>query len=210
MIVRIKGTLIDVADESAIIERDGLAREVLVPKYSIAELAACVGRLVTFYTFEFLEGNPSMGQLMPRMVGFLRPEERVFFTRFVNVKGIGHRRALRALTEPAARVATWIEEADAKALTRLPGIGPRASEMIIATLKGKMDDLALPSMDDRPRGPAILSDTQRDALEVLVAWGDARNDAEGLLARAMQLHPDLQSADDWVKVAYRIKTGVEG
>lgn len=210
MIVRIRGTLIDVADESAIVEREGIAREVLVPNYAMGELAACVGRSVTFYTFEFLEGNPAMGQLMPRMVGFLRPQERVFFTRFVNVKGIGHRRALRALAEPAARVATWIEEADAKALTRLPGIGPRAAEMIIATLKGKMDDLALPSMNDRQKVAAVLSDAQRDALEVLVAWGDARNDAEGLLERAMQLHPNLQSADDWVRVAYRVKTGVEG
>lgn len=210
MIVRIKGTLIELASDSVTLERDGVAREVLVPSYVIGELAACVGRVVTLFTIEFLEGNHNMGQLTPRMIGFLDPQERLFFKRFVNVKGIGNRKALRALTEPVCRVATWIEEADSKSLTRLPGIGARAAEMIIATLKGKMDDLALPSSEVERRSGAVLTDAQRDALEVLVAWGDARHDAERILDRTMQRFPNLQSADEWVRMAYRIKTGVEG
>ena len=207
MIVRIKGTLIELATDNVTLERDGIAREGLVPSYAISELAACVGRVVTLYTIEFLEGSHNMGQLIPRMIGFLDPQERLFFNRFVNVKGIGNRKALRALTEPVCRVATWIEEGDSKSLTRLPGIGARAAEMIIATLKGKMDDLALPSSE---RSGAVLTDAQRDALEVLVAWGDARHDAERILDRTMQRFPNLQSADEWVRMAYRIKTGVEG
>ena len=47
-------------------------------------------------------------------------------------------------------------------------------------------------------------------VEVLVAWGDPRGEAERWLSRAAQLRPGLDSADEWVRVAYRIKTGVEG
>ena len=211
MIVRLSGTLIEVAEESIVLEREGVAREVLVPHFAVAELAAYRGRVVTLHTLEFFEGNHSSGNLVPRILGFLHPEDRDFFSRFVSVKGIGPRKALKALCEPVRRIATWIETGDAKALTRLPGIGARAAELIVASLKGKMDDLALPgTVAGREREPVDLSQAQRDALEVLVAWGDTRSDAQRWLERAAQLHPDLQSPDEWVRTAYRIKTGVEG
>ena len=57
MIVRISGTLVDVYEDSIVIERQGLAREVLVPRYAIAELAAHRGQVVTLHTSEFYEGN---------------------------------------------------------------------------------------------------------------------------------------------------------
>jgi Holliday junction resolvasome RuvABC DNA-binding subunit len=91
----------------------------------------------------------------------------------------------------------------------LPGIGARASELIVATLKGKLADLALGGQA-AAAAVTVLSAAQRDALEVLVAWGDPRGDAERWLERAGQLHSDMQSADEWVRAAYRIKTGVEG
>ncbi len=210
MIVRLSGILMDVDKESVIIEREGLAREVLVPSFAIAELAAYRGRVVTLHTMEFFEGNHSSGNLVPRMLGFLHPEDREFFTRFINVKGIGARKALKALREPVRRVATWIESADAKSLATLPGIGPRAAELIVASLKGKMSDLAIAGAGEDDAPAADLSRSQCDALEVLVAWGDTRPDAQRWLQRAAQLQPDLQSADEWVRLAYRIKTGTEG
>lgn len=209
MIVRLTGTLIEVREEDVVVERDGVAREVLVPHYAVGELAACRGQVVTLHTMEFLEGNHASGNLVPRMLGFLHVEDRMFFMRFVGVKGIGPRKALRALASPVREVASWIKTNDTKALARLPGIGARAAELIVASLKGKMDDFALP--ERAPVGEAVqLSQAQRDALEVLVAWGDSRTDSERWLERAMQLHAGLDSADEWVRMAYRIKSGVEG
>jgi len=210
MIVRLTGTLIEVNEESIVLDRDGIAREVLVPHFAISELAAYRGQLVTLHTIQFYEGNHSSGHLVPRILGFLHPEDREFFTRFVSVKGIGPRKAMKALAEPVRRIASWIESGDAKALARLPGIGNRAAELVIATLKGKMADLALAGDASAPSKAAQLSSAQRDALEVLVAWGDPRGDAERWLERAGQLHPDLKSPDEWVRMAYRIKTGVDG
>ncbi len=211
MIVRLSGTLIDVTEESVVLEREGVAREVLVPQFAVGELAAYRGQVVTLHTLEFFEGNHSSGNLVPRILGFLHTEDRDFFSRFVGVKGIGPRKALKALCEPVRRIATCIETGDAKALARLPGIGPRAAELIVASLKGRMDDLALPVAAGGKEGKAArLSRAQRDALEVLVAWGDTRSDAQRWLERAAQLHPDLQSPDQWVRTAYRVKTGVEG
>ena len=150
MIVRLTGTLIEVTEESVVIDREGEAREVLVPQFAISELAAYRGQVVTLHTMEFYEGNPASGHLVPRMLGFLHTEDRVFFTRFVNVKGIGPRRALKILCEPVRRIASWIESADVKAIARLPGIGTRGAQLVVASLKGKMDDLALPGAAGRP------------------------------------------------------------
>lgn len=210
MIVRLTGQLIEVHEDSIVIERSGLAREVLIPRYSTGELAAHRGQEITVHTMEFLEGNPASGHLVPRMLGFMHMEDKIFFTRFVNVKGIGPRKALKALAQPVRKIATWIETSDAKALTTLPGIGARAADLMVASLKGKMGDLALPDMDSQQTEAAILSQAQRDALEILVAWGDPRSDAHRWIERAGQLHPDLKLPDEWVRTAYRIKAGVEG
>lgn len=210
MIVRLRGTLIEVSEGSVVIERDGVAREVLVPQFAVTELAAHRGQVVTLQTTEFFEGNQASGHLVPRMLGFLHPEDRDFFARFVNVKGIGPRKALKALSEPVRRIATWIESGDAKALSRLSGIGSRTAELIVASLRGKMDDLALGGHEAGESKGAELPQAQRDALEILVAWGDTRNDAHRWLERAAQLHPDTQSPDEWVRSAYRVKTGVDG
>ena len=211
MIVRLTGTLIDVNEESVVLDRDGVSREVLVPRHSIGELAACRGRSVTLHTLEYYEGGQATGHMVPRLIGFLHPQDKAFFNRFVSVKGIGTRKALKALAEPSGRIAAWIRDGDGKSLTRLPGIGKRAAELIVAELRGKMDDLALAGDGARSAADlAELSAPQRDALEILVAWGDSRADAQRWIERAAQLHPDLEAADEWVRAAYRVKTGVEG
>ena len=53
------------------------------------------------------------------------------------------------------------------------------------------------------------SPEQRDAIEILVAWGDHRLDAERWIARAAQLHDNIVAAEAWVRAAYRIKSGAE-
>ena len=40
MIVRLTGTLIEVTEESVVLDREGVGREVLVPRFAVGELAA--------------------------------------------------------------------------------------------------------------------------------------------------------------------------
>ena len=209
MIVRITGTIADVHEDHVVLERDGIAREVLVPRYALGELAACRGREITLHTLEYLEGTQTSGNLVPRLLGFVYPDDKRFFTRFVSVKGIGLRKALKALAEPVAAIAAWIKAGDIKALTRLPGIGSRAAQLIVAELRGRIDEFALGADAVSVDELAGLTQDQKDALDVLVAWGDSRSEAERWIQRAAQLHPDLDTPDEWVRVAYRIKTGAE-
>jgi len=210
MINHITGQLVTVGEESVVVERGGVGFIAAVPRYALGELAACRGREVTVHTMLFIEGGQSGGHLSPVLVGFLHAEDKIFFKRFTSVKGIGWRKALKALAEPVGRIAAWIEQADVAALKRLPGIGARAAELIVAELKGKMEDIAIAAGGSRVVDTGRFTADQRDALEIMVALGDGRTDAERWLERAAQLHSDTDGADDWIRAAYRIKTGVEG
>lgn len=209
MIVRIRGRLCEVDEDAAILDRDGIAYELLIPRYAVGELAACIGETVTLHTLEYLEGNAAGGNLIPRLIGFLHPEDRSFFRALTTVKGVGTRKGLRALAAPVARIAADIEASDAAGLARLPGIGRRMAEQIIAELRGKVAKHAFADTGTPPATRRDMTDEQRDALEIIVAWGDARPDAERWLARAAQLHDDVKAAEDWVRAAYRIKNGAE-
>ena len=209
MIVRLRGHLSDVTEDSAIVDRDGIAYEIMVPSYATGELAAVKGDVVTLHTLQHFEGNTATGNITPRLIGFLHPEDRAFFQRFVTVKGVGIRKGLRALAIPVARIASAIESGDAAALTALPGIGRRMAETIIAELKGKVGAHAYAADDVPEAAKHEFSEAQRDAIEIIVAWGDSRPDAQRWIARTAQLHDNLEGPEDWVRAAYRIKSGSE-
>ncbi len=210
MIVRMRGQLADVGEDSVILDRDGVSYEVMVPGYAVCELAACRGQSVTLHTLEYFEGSAAGGNLTPRLIGFLHAEDRSFFETFLTVKGVGVRKGLRALAAPVARIASDIEAGDATSLARLPGIGRRMADQIVAELRGKVKEHAAAGEAPPTASQAGFSAEQKDAIEILVAWGDSRADAQRWVARSTQLHPDLKGADAWVKAAYRIKSGAEG
>ncbi len=210
MIAKLAGILTEVREQAVIIERDGLGYEVLVPGYALGELSAHNGCEVVLYTLEFLEGNAANANLVPRLVGFLHQEDKAFFSRFIEVKGIGPRKALKALAEPISKIANWINDRELKLLSTLPGIGRRGAEMIVAELKGKIDEFATGTAAVGAGPTEKWTQAQRDALEIMLAWGDGRNDALRWLERAAQLQPDITTADQWVKACYRIKAGGEG
>ncbi|MCH7527140.1 MAG: hypothetical protein IID39_06870 [Planctomycetes bacterium] len=210
MINHLIGQLVEVLGETVVVERAGIGYSVHIPRYALAELAACLGRQVKLHTMLFVEASHQSNQLTPMLVGFPHPEDKLFFRRFISVKGIGSRKALKAMAESPARVAQWIESGDTRGLGRLPGIGARAAELIVAELKGKMDDIAIGAGAEQPGGVADLTESQRDALEIMMAWGDTRSDVERWLERAARLKPDLKEPDEWVRAAYRVKTGAEG
>lgn len=209
MIVRIRGVLNEVTEEAVVIERDGIAREAFVPSYALPELAANLGNEVTLFTQEYLEASTPGGNMIPRLIAFMRPEDRAFFKLFTTVKGLGTRKGLRALAAPAAKIAADIERGNIPGLMKLPGIGRRLAEQIVAELRGKVSEHAVLTGAVETGVQPEFSDEQLVAIEIIAQWGDARPDAQRWVARAAQIHQDIKGPDAWVKAAYRIKSGVE-
>jgi len=207
MIARIEGKLLKLDSGSALVQVGPVAYEVMLPSYCISALSDKIGSNVALCTMEYYEGAPGGGNLVPRMVGFLNAEERDFFTKFTSVKGIGIKRGLRSLSIPIATIAAAIENSDDKTLMTLDGVGKRMAQQIIAELKGKLKAFAVGA--ELVRLEARFKPFQIEALEVLIAWGEKRNEAMELIQLACEKYPDINSAEALVPLVYRLKQGVE-
>lgn len=187
MITQLTGKLLAVVDGAAHVEAGAIVYEVLVPAADAMALATALGSTVRFHTLHYLEGQGQGSSFWPRLIGFQSVQDRDFFELFTTVKGIGNRKALRALQLPFAQVADAVAARDLALLQSLPEIGRRTAETICVELKGKVDRFAQPEagraqVESKPAGSAALA---RSAVEVLVQLGHTRQAARELVERAL-------------------------
>lgn len=206
MISRLKGTLTQITDQYALVENGGLFYEVLLP-------SALAQRLkdqredkqeITFETLYYIEAGDKKSTHHPKLVGFTDPVDREFFSLFTQVPGMGVKKALKSLTIPIKEIATAIETKDSATLNRLPGVGARLAEKIIAELHGKTAKFALSKNEE----PLAVSKTKaspyaEEALDVLVQLQYNRQEAEKMIQDAMKAHPKVKSAEDLITLIFR-------
>src|SRR5690606_36152255 len=113
MISAITGELKQVEADRIHLAVGPIVYELMVPAADMPFLQAGVGQAITFHTLMYFEGDSSGGSMEPRLLGFLRPEDKRFFEKFITVKGIGPKKALKAFTFPASDIAAAIENKDA-------------------------------------------------------------------------------------------------
>ena len=207
MIAGIEGKLVKLDTETALVQVGAITYEVMLPGYGVSALSGQIGTEISLCTMEYYEGSLGGGNLIPRLVGFLTPAEREFFTTFISVKGMGIRKGLRVLNIPIRDIAAAIENGDEKLLMSLPGIGRRMAQQTVAELKGKLQTFAMGA--EPARVTTQFKPFQVEAIEVLVAWGEKRNEAMELVELAGKKHPDVQTAEELVPLVYRLKQGAE-
>ena len=87
MIRRIAGVLERIEPAAIELAVGDVVHEILVPDMVRRQLQPQLGSKVSLFTLEYLEGNPTRGNLVPRLVGFLSEVEREFFELFCEVDG---------------------------------------------------------------------------------------------------------------------------
>jgi len=197
MITRISGTLERVEPTAVEIGVGPVVHEVLVTELVRRSLQQKLGQPVVLHTLEYLEGNPTRGNLVPRLVGFLSEVEREFFELICEVDGVGVRKALRAIIRPVGEIAAAIEEQDAKSLSGLPGIGAATAERMIAKLRRRMPKFALLVAREAPGEAGAAADVLVETFDVLRSLGHSDSDARRLTdaLRAEKKKPkDVQEA----------------
>ena len=195
MISRIEGVLVDVVDGVAEVRvaGSGLVYEVLVPACDAGDLMMRQGKEIAFVTLHYFESQGQGSHFVPRLIGFSSREQRDFFELLTTVKGIGNRKALRAMQVSHGRMAEAIAAGGAKFLSTLPEIGKRTAESTIVELKGKLDPfLKDPSATRRALErsavvavTAVATGPAADAEDVLVALGEQRAQARAKVERVM-------------------------
>jgi Holliday junction DNA helicase RuvA len=74
------------------------------------------------------------------LFGFQKEEERKFFEQLISVSGIGPKTGLAILsTFSRVKLEDIILKGDAKALSKVPGLGIKGAQKIILELRGKID-----------------------------------------------------------------------
>jgi len=209
VIASIEGELISAIDGIVLVQVGAVAYEVLVPAADVAALQSQHGAIVRFITLHYLEGQGQGSSFWPRLIGFRSADDRDFFKLFTTVKGIGVRKALRALQRPFAEVAGAIASRDEKALTALPEIGKKMAETIVVELKDKVARFTMMQGGAGERVATAVaigfSGAPGDAVVVLMQLGEPRATAERLIERALQLEGDKAAAEVLVAAALRMR-----
>lgn len=212
MITRISGTIDRVEATANAIELavGPVVHEVLVTELVRRSLQQKLGQAVTLHTLEYMEGNPTRGNMVPRLVGFLTEVEREFFELICEVDGVGVRKALRAIVRPVGEIAAAIDEQDVKLLATLPGIGAATAERMVAKLRRRMPKFALLVARDAP-GEAVAGDVLSETLEVLRSLGhsdaDARRLVEGLRAEKKKPKDVQEALESIYRQMHKPRTG---
>ncbi|BCO36635.1 Holliday junction branch migration protein RuvA [Mycobacterium heckeshornense] len=165
MIASVRGEVLEVALDHAVIEAAGVGYRINATPSTLATLRrGSEARLIT----AMIVREDSM-----TLYGFPDSETRDLFLTLLGVSGVGPKIALATLAVyDAAALRQVLADGDVAALTRVPGIGKRGAERMVLELRDKIGPAAAPSASvngHAVRGPVV---------EALVGLGFAVKQAE--------------------------------
>ncbi|HSG99119.1 MAG TPA: Holliday junction branch migration protein RuvA, partial [candidate division Zixibacteria bacterium] len=163
----------------------------------------------TLHTIYYIEAGDMKSTHYPRLVGFTDPVDKEFFQLFTSVPGLGVKKALKSLVMPISEIAGYIEEKSSAGLSRLPGVGPRLADKIVAELSGKSAKFALakghsPLATARGRG----EDHVDEAIQALLQLQYSRSEAEELVRAALRANPKVKTVEDLIAAVFAASRSV--
>jgi Holliday junction DNA helicase RuvA len=154
-------------------------------------------------------------QPKPVLVGFQDTKQKTFFERLIGVEGVGPSKAAAALIFPVGDIARAIEDEDVTLLRRMPGIGDRAAQKIVAALRGKVTDWAMDATGTSETAPAKPAEVDpkdavvQEGVDILVGLGHRPNDAKVAISSALENEPELvDDIEALIRQVFRSLTGV--
>ncbi len=183
----------------------GVGYEVLLPFFvkRALEEEGKEGQRVEFETYYYAtDRHPA-----PILIGFLREHEKTFFEQLLAVEDIGPSKAANALVFSVSTIAAAIEEGDVAMLRRLPGIGERTANKIVATLRGKMAEWALLRDEGYDTIPKAAKEDRSEltgaVIEALVGLGYRRPEARAKVEAALDRVPELRDEQALIREVFR-------
>jgi Holliday junction DNA helicase RuvA len=207
MIALLRGRVMRRTEDMLVLDCGGVGYEVHLPAFLRDLLRADPRRLDETVELH-ISYHVSPNQPRPLLVGFLREIEQEFFERFITVDGLGPTKAMKAIIHPVEQVADAIERKDVAYLRRLPGIGARTAEKIVASLHGKMGKYALLRSEAAPPPEVAEEDFRAEVIEVLTGQlGHRSTEARRMVEDALRRNPAIASAEDLFQEVYRAERG---
>ena len=134
MIGRLRGRLIARQPPQLLLDVQGVGYEVEAPMTTFYALPE-TGSEVTLHTHLVVREDAHI------LFGFSRQAERDLFRHLIRINGVGPRLALAIMSSlTTAELIACVNERDAAALTRVPGIGRKTAERLLVELGDRLAD----------------------------------------------------------------------
>lgn len=199
MFAYISGSLVEKRPTEAIIDVQGIGYRIHIPTSTFERLPA-VDKPVKLFTHYHVREDASV------LFGFMSLEEKRVFEVMLAVSGIGPKLALAALSAMSpSDLRAHVVHGETAVLTSIPGVGRKTAERLIVELKDRFADME-PLGKDAAAATASspTRDTARsDALAALESLGFNRASAEKNLQRVMKNRPDLDAAEEMIRLVLR-------
>lgn len=183
MIASVRGEVLDIALDHAVIEAAGVGYTIMATPSTLATLRrGAESRLITAMIVR--EDSQTL-------YGFADAEARDLFLTLLGVSGVGPKIALATLAvydAPALRQA--LADGDVTALTRVPGIGKRGAERMVLELRDKVGAVLAGSGTPATIGRAVRG----PVVEALVGLGFAAKQAEETTDKVLAGDPEITTS----------------
>lgn len=189
MIAFVRGTAVDMTENSVIVEAGGIGYEIYMTGTDLSQIH--MGEEVKIHTY-FNVREDAM-----QLYGFRSKDDLQMFKLLLGVNGVGPKAAvgvLAGITADELRFAILSD--DVKTLSKAPGIGKKTAQKLILELKDKMkleDTFELKLAHEQEKAVAGLgeiSDGRQEAVEALVALGYSSTDALRAVRKVTDVAPD--------------------
>lgn len=189
MIAFVRGTAVDMTENSVIVEAGGIGYEIYMTGTDLSQIH--MGEEVKIHTY-FNVREDAM-----QLYGFRSKDDLQMFKLLLGVNGVGPKAAvgvLAGITADELRFAILSD--DVKTLSKAPGIGKKTAQKLILELKDKMKledafELKLAHEQERAAvGAGEVSDGRQEAVEALVALGYSSADALRAVRKVTDVPPD--------------------
>ncbi len=214
MIEHLSGVLLFREGDHLIVDSGGLGCGVEVPS-GLADALGPLGATVELWTYHHVTESSQT------LYGFARRGEREAFAALTAVSGVGPRIALSILSTLAIEdLIDIVMKGDARALTRVPGIGHKKAEKLLVELKDRVDRLSAGLEPDRRRAlapeaarlaaaePPLPTEAARMAASALEALDLQPTVSRRAIARALEALGEQASVEDLVREGLRHRLAV--
>ena len=196
MISYVKGQLVEVFNDTIVVENNGIGFNIKVPATVISHFSK-IGEPVKVYTYlQIREESHSL-------FGFLTRDDLNIFKMLINVNGIGPKGALAILSTISPNDLRFaVISGDVKLISSTPGIGSKTAQKLIIELKDKVSlEDALENTLYESGSTGSDSEAQNEAIEALCALGYGSAQA----VRSVRKVEDIESKDSEVILKEALK-----
>ncbi|MBQ8322906.1 MAG: Holliday junction branch migration protein RuvA [Clostridia bacterium] len=183
MIAYLRGRVLDITAETAILEVNGVGYEIYCSGGAFRKLN--VGETAELYTYLQVKEDGVT------LFGFASVKEKELFLKVTSVSGVGPKLGISILTcLTADEVTQAIATADVKRLSAAKGLGKKTAEKIVLELHGKISAAEVMNASGDPisyaeqSGVASVSAEDEEAVSALMGLGFTKSESAQAVKRA--------------------------